>query len=80
MASITTSPSGRPASGSTPAVAPVTGVTGRRQAARLLAVAAVPTIVYFAVRPLVVHSDAAGLAIAGAVPAAWTIALVLWRR
>lgn len=34
---------------------------------------------YFACRPLV-HSDAAGLGIAGAVPAAWTIALVLWRR
>jgi hypothetical protein len=79
MATITTSRSGKPVTGATPAVAPVTGMTGRRQAARLLAVAAVPTIVYFAVRPLV-HSDAAGLAIAGAVPAAWTIALVLWRR
>ncbi len=79
MATITTSRSGKPASGSAPASALVTGMTRRRQAARLVAVAAVPLIAYFAVRP-VVGSDAAGLAIAGAVPAAWTIALVLRRR
>jgi intracellular septation protein A len=42
-------------------------------------VPAVPLIVYFAVRPFV-SSDAAGLAIAGAVPLAYTIALLLVRR
>jgi hypothetical protein len=45
----------------------------------VLAVPAVSVIVYFAVRPAV-GSDAAGLAIAGAVPAAYTIAAVLLRR
>jgi hypothetical protein len=52
---------------------------GRRQATHLLMVATVPTVVYFAVRPFV-PSDAAGLAIAGAVPAAYTIAVVVVRR
>jgi len=45
----------------------------------VLAVSAVPVIAYFAVRPSV-GSDAAGLAIAGAVPAAYTIFAGLVRR
>jgi hypothetical protein len=76
MPATTTSRSGKPASGTTRTFAPV---TGHRQAARFLAAPTVALIVYFAVRPFV-HSDAAGLAVAGAVPAAWTIALVLGRR
>jgi hypothetical protein len=53
---------------------------GRRRALRALAVPAMSVIVYFAVRPAV-GSDAAGLAIAGAVPAAYAIvAVLLWRR
>jgi intracellular septation protein A len=79
MAATTTSRNGKPASGTTRTFAPVTGMSGHRQAARFLAVPAVSLIVYFAVRPFA-HSDAAGLAVAGAVPAAWTIALVLGRR
>jgi hypothetical protein len=79
MAVITTSRSGKHATGSTRPVAPAGGMSGRRQAARLLMVSAVPPIVYFAVRPFV-SSDTAGLAISGAVPAAYTIAVVLVRR
>lgn len=79
MAASTTSRSGKPASGKTRTLAPVAGMTGPRQAARFLVVPSVSLIVYFVVRP-VVHSDAAGLAVAGAVPAAYTIALVLGRR
>jgi hypothetical protein len=41
----------------------------RRRIVRALVVPLVPLIVYFAVRPAI-GSDAAGLAIAGAVPAA----------
>jgi hypothetical protein len=52
---------------------------GRRKALRVLAVPAVSVIVYFAVRPAV-GSDTAGLAIAGAVPAAYAIAAVLLTR
>ena len=53
---------------------------GRRRALRVLAVPAMSVIVYFAIRPAV-ESDAAGLAIAGAVPAAYVIvAVLLWRR
>lgn len=55
------------------------GGTGRRRALRVLVVPAVPVIAYFAVRPAV-GSDAAGLAIAGALPAAYTIVAVLARR
>jgi hypothetical protein len=59
---------------------PLAAAIRHRRAARLLLVPAAPLIVYFAVRPLV-GSDAAGLAIAGALPAAYTIALaLLWRR
>lgn len=54
-------------------------MTGRRRAARLVALPVVPLIVYFLVRPSVT-SDAAGLAIAGAVPVSYTIALILIRR
>lgn len=46
---------------------------------RVLVVSAVPVIAYFAVRPAV-GSDAAGLAIAGALPAAYTIVAVLVTR
>lgn len=52
---------------------------GSHKAGRLLAALAVPVIVYFAVRPSV-GSDAAGLAIAGAVPVSYALALVLVRR
>lgn len=52
---------------------------GRRKAARLLVVFAAPVFVYFVVRPSV-SSDAAGLAIAGAVPVSYTLALLLVRR
>jgi hypothetical protein len=45
----------------------------------MLVAPAVPVIAYFAVRPTV-GSDAAGLAIAGAVPAVYTIVAVLVRR
>jgi hypothetical protein len=45
----------------------------------VLAAQAVSVIVYFAVRPAI-GSDAAGLAIAGAVPAAYTVAAVLLTR
>jgi hypothetical protein len=57
--------------------------TGRRHRGegllRALAVPAVSAVAYFAVRPAV-GSDAAGLAMAGAVPAAYTIAAVLIRH
>lgn len=55
------------------------GQTGYWRAARLVALVAVPLIVYFLVRPSVA-SDAAGLAIAGAVAVSYTIALMLIRR
>lgn len=45
----------------------------------MLVVSAVPTVAYFAVRPWV-GSDAAGLAIAGAIPAAYAIVAALARR
>lgn len=79
MATTTARRSGNPSPGETRTFAPSAGMTGRRQAARLLITVAVPLIAYFAVRPFV-GSDAAGLAVAGALPAAWTIALVLTRR
>ncbi len=50
-----------------PAVAGPLGVTGHRRAARLVALLAMPLIVYFLVRSSV-DSDAAGLAIAGGSP------------
>jgi len=52
---------------------------GRRKALRALAVPAGSVIVYFAVRPAI-GSDTAALAIAGAVPAAYTIVMALLRR
>jgi hypothetical protein len=55
---------------------------GRRALLRLvrgLAVLVVPSIAYFVVRPLV-SSDAAALALAGALPLAYQIVLVLVRR
>jgi hypothetical protein len=55
------------------------GNGGRHKALRVLTVPAVSAIVYFAVRPAV-GSDTAGLAIAGAVPAAYTIVAVLLTR
>lgn len=55
------------------------GTTPRRRIARIPATAVVPLIVYFVIRPSL-DSDAAALAISGAVPAVWTIALVLVRR
>jgi hypothetical protein len=58
---------------------PAPGAPRRPAAARSLIVLAVPVIVYFAIRPSV-HSDAAGLAIAGAVPMAYSVLLVLWRQ
>jgi hypothetical protein len=62
------------------AVTPSTGSAHpRRAAARSLLVLAVPTVVYFAVRPSV-GTDAVALAIAGAVPLTYQVALVLWRR
>lgn len=51
----------------------------RQQAGRLLLASAAGPVAYFAVRPFV-GSDTAALAIAGAVPAAYTIAFVLLRR
>src|ERR1700756_1342629 len=51
----------------------------RQQAARLLLASAAGLVAYFAVRPFV-GSDTAALAIAGAVPAAYTTAFVLLRR
>lgn len=51
----------------------------RQQAARLLLVSAAGPVAYFAVRPFV-GSDTAGLAIAGVVPIAYTIAFALLRR
>ena len=51
----------------------------RQQAAQLLLVSAAGPVAYFAVRPFT-GSDTAALAIAGAVPAAYTIAFVLLRR
>ncbi len=51
----------------------------RRRALQALAVPAVSVIAYFAVRSAV-GSDAAGLAIAGAVPAAYAIVAVLIRH
>jgi hypothetical protein len=52
----------------------------RRQSARGLLAPLVSVVVYFLVRPLV-HSDAAALAVAGTVPAAYAIvAAMLWRR
>ena len=51
----------------------------RQQAAQLLLLSAAGPVAYFAVRPFV-GSDTAALAIAGAVPAAYTIAFVLLRR
>jgi intracellular septation protein A len=62
-----------------PAVIRPQGMNGHRQAARLVALPAMATLVYFLVRPSLA-SDAAGLAIAGAVPVAYTIALMLIRR
>lgn len=62
-----------------PAVGGPLGMTRPRRAARLVALPAVPLIVYFLVRPSVA-SDAAGLAIAGAVPVSYTIAFTLIRR
>jgi mannose/fructose/N-acetylgalactosamine-specific phosphotransferase system component IID len=62
-----------------PRVMPVTSVTRGRRAARSLMVPVASLIAYFVVRPLV-GSDAAGLAVAGAVPAVCTIALVLAQR
>jgi intracellular septation protein A len=53
--------------------------TGQRRAARLVAVPALALIVYFVVRPWLA-SDAAGLAIAGAVPVCYTIAIMSIRR
>lgn len=55
------------------------GMTGHRRAARLVALPALAVIVYFLVRPSLA-SDAAGLAIAGAIPVCYTIAAVLIRR
>jgi hypothetical protein len=55
------------------------GGGGRHRALRELAVPAVSVIVYFAVRPAV-GSDTAGLVVAGAVPAVYTIAAVALRR
>jgi hypothetical protein len=52
----------------------------QRQAARGLLAPLASIAVYFAARPLT-HSDSAALAVAGAVPAAYSIvAAVLWRR
>jgi hypothetical protein len=51
----------------------------RPQSVRLLLVSAAGPVAYFAVRPFV-GSDTAALAIAGTVPAAYTIALALVRR
>jgi intracellular septation protein A len=53
--------------------------TARRSALRSLAVPAVSTAVYFVVRPFV-DSDAGALAVAGAVPAAYTIAIAVLAR
>jgi hypothetical protein len=79
-------PSGHPATGlarvrplSAPGALPGHGGQGRRRVLRVLAVPAVSVIVYFAVRPAV-GSDTAGLAIAGAVPAAYMIVAALVRR
>jgi hypothetical protein len=71
--------SGASAPSTTSATAPVGGISPRRRMARFLVVPAVSLLAYFAVRPHV-PSDAAALAMAGAFPAAWTIALVLARR
>lgn len=51
----------------------------RQQAARFLLLSAAGPVAYFAVRPFA-GSDIAALAIAGAVPAAYTIAFTLLRR
>lgn len=48
-------------------------------AARLGAIIVVPVLAYLLLRPQV-GSDAAALAIAGAIPAAWTLARLAWRR
>lgn len=55
------------------------GMTGHRRAVWLVALPAVSVIVYFVVRAWVA-SDAAGLAIAGAVPISYTIILTWIRR
>jgi hypothetical protein len=51
----------------------------RRRALRAGAVLAVPLVAYFVIRPLV-SSDAAALALAGVIPLAYQVVLVLWRR
>jgi hypothetical protein len=79
-------PPGTPATGPAaaralpaPGVLPGYGGDGRRRVLRVLAVPAASVIVYFAVRPAA-GSDTAGLAIAGAVTAAYTIVAALVRR
>lgn len=64
---------------SAPDPSPGSRGSGPRGALRGLAVPAVSVVIYFAVRPLA-GSDAAGLAIAGAIPAAYTIIVALVRR
>lgn len=70
---------GAPAPGVDPPVLRPEGRTGRLRAARLVALPALSVIAYFSVRPLL-PSDAAALAIAGALPASYTIALMMVRR
>lgn len=57
----------------------VSGGVGRRRVVRALAAPLVSVIIYFAVRPTA-GSDAAALAIAGVIPAAYAIAVVAVRR
>lgn len=72
-------PSGFRPPGSVPGAPAWRGGEGRRRVLQVLAVPVVSVVVYFAVRPAV-GSDAAGLAIAGAFPAAYAIVAVVVRR
>lgn len=54
-------------------------MTGRAALGRKLFFPLASLIIYFVARPML-NSDAAALAIAGAVPAVYTIALAFWRR